>query len=64
LSKYYDSPTVLLKMRCSNRLTGDDQLSTASLGKETIPHWEDCWNKRGSDMTQLSFDDNKGINIQ
>jgi hypothetical protein len=23
-----------------------------------------CWNKRGSDMTQLSFDDNKGINIQ
>jgi hypothetical protein len=25
---------------------------------------EACWNKRGSDMTQLSFDDNKGINIQ
>jgi hypothetical protein len=23
-----------------------------------------CWNKRGSDMTQLSFDDNKGINVQ
>jgi hypothetical protein len=23
-----------------------------------------CWNKRGSDMTQLSFDDNKDINIQ
>jgi hypothetical protein len=20
-----------------------------------------CWNKRGSDITQLSFDDNKGI---
>ena len=25
---------------------------------------EDCWNKIGSDMTQLSFDDNKSINIQ
>jgi hypothetical protein len=24
----------------------------------------DCWNKRGSDMTKLSFDDNKSINIQ
>jgi hypothetical protein len=23
-----------------------------------------CWNKRGSDMTQLSFDDNNSINIQ
>ncbi|KAK2442903.1 hypothetical protein QL285_014051 [Trifolium repens] len=23
-----------------------------------------CWNKRGSDMTQLSFDDNKSINVQ
>jgi hypothetical protein len=23
-----------------------------------------CWNKRGYDMTQLSFDDNKDINIQ
>jgi hypothetical protein len=22
-----------------------------------------CWNKRGSEMTQLSFDDNKDINI-
>jgi hypothetical protein len=23
-----------------------------------------CWNKRGFDMTQLSFDDNKSINVQ
>jgi hypothetical protein len=32
---------------------------TPCIGKK-----RDCWNKRGSDMIQLSFDDNKSINIQ
>jgi hypothetical protein len=41
----------------------------ATLNPNQIPIITDIdttsyWNKRGSDMTQLSFDDNKGINIQ
>jgi hypothetical protein len=36
------------------------------INKMKLHHYlrDECWNKRGSDMTQLSFNDNKSINIQ